>query len=176
MGQGEGRLMESARLESMQYVTDSAGKRTAVLIGLEEWSALEADIYDVLVSRVRKNEPTILWETLKAESQSEVQKLERLYTFGERAEVLWFLEEYPVLVPLLLEAYDKIGNYFSYPQLSLEVLTDPETNGDRQLVVFIGTNLAPDEALPMLEQFDENWWLDASHKAQGNLCIHVEFR
>ena len=99
-----------------------------------------------------------------------------MYTFGERAEVLWFLDKYPVLVPLLLEACGKIGNYFSYPQLSLEVLTDPETDGDRQLVMFIGTNLAPDEALPMLEQFDENWWLDASREAQGNLCIHVEFQ
>ncbi len=167
--------MESARLEGVQYVTDSVGKRTAVLIGLEEWDVLGVDIYDVLVSQARRDEPTILWETLKAESQPEVQRLEQLYTFGERAEVLWFLEEYPVLVPLLLEAYDKIGNHFSYSQLSLEVVTDPETNNDHQLVVFIGTNLAPDEALPMLEQFDENWWLDASREAQGNLCIHVEF-
>jgi len=169
-------LVDSVRLEGVQYVTDSVGKRTAVLISLEEWGELWEDIYGVLVSQVHKDEPTVSWEALKAKSQAEVQGLERLYTFRKRAEVLWFLGKYPVLVPLLLEAHDKIGDHFSHPQLFLEVVTDPEVNDDHQLVVFIATNSRPDEALRRLGRFDEDWWLDASHGAQGNLCIHVESR
>ena len=43
----------------------------------------------------------------KALPQAEIELLERWYTFRERAEVLWFLERYPFLVSLLLEAYGK---------------------------------------------------------------------
>jgi len=65
--------MESVqlKLKGVQYVTDSTGKRTAVLISLEEWGELWEDIYDVLVSQARKDEPTVPWETLKAEMMSE---------------------------------------------------------------------------------------------------------
>jgi len=64
--------MESVQLRGVQYVTDSAGKRTAVLISLEEWGELWEDIYDVFVSESRKDEPTVSWETLKAEMISKV--------------------------------------------------------------------------------------------------------
>jgi hypothetical protein len=64
--------MESAQLKGVQYVTDSTGKRTAVLISLDEWGELWEDIYDVLVSQARKDEPTVAWENLKAEMMSEV--------------------------------------------------------------------------------------------------------
>ncbi|MBL7075352.1 TIGR04255 family protein [candidate division KSB1 bacterium] len=102
--------------------------------------------------------------------------LERLYTFREREEVLWFLERYPFLVSLLLDAYKEIGNYFPYSQVFLEVITDPEATEDSQLVIFIATNLAPDKADDRLERFDEDWWLDALDRAQGKLCIDMEFR
>ena len=59
--------METVQLEGVQYVTDSTGKRTAVLISLEEWGDLWEDIYDVLVSHGRMGEPTVSWETLKKE-------------------------------------------------------------------------------------------------------------
>ena len=108
--------------------------------------------------------------------QAVIQWLERLYTFRKREEVLWFLESYPFLVSLLLEAYDNIGSYFPYTQIFLEVVTDPEASDDYQLVIFIATNFAPDEALGRLERLDEDWWLDALDQAQGKLCINVEFR
>jgi len=106
----------------------------------------------------------------------EIRSLEQLYTLRRHAEVLRFLERRPFLIPLLLEAYSNIANYFGpYPQVFLEVVTDPEAPDDQELVAFIRTNLPPDEVLDRLERFDEDWWLEASHKAQGNLCIHVEF-
>jgi hypothetical protein len=54
-------------LKGVQYVVDASGKRTAVIISLEEWGELWEDIYDVIVSEARQSEPTIAWETLKAE-------------------------------------------------------------------------------------------------------------
>ncbi len=64
--------MESVQLKGVQYVTDGTGKRMAVLISLDEWGELWEDIYDVLVSQARKDEPSVPWETLKAEMMSEV--------------------------------------------------------------------------------------------------------
>lgn len=58
-------------LKGVQYLVDGLGKRTAVVISLEEWGEIWEDLHDVLVSESRKNEPTIAWETLKAELVSE---------------------------------------------------------------------------------------------------------
>jgi hypothetical protein len=125
-------------------------------------------------------EVTRIWQEMGAPTvrtlDFETRSLERLYTFRRRAEVSQFLEKHPFLVPLLLEAYSEFGNYFGpYPQVFLEVVTDPEAADDRQLFAFISTRLSPDEALDRLEQFDKSWWLSALDRAEGNLCIHVEF-
>ncbi len=58
-------------LSGVQYLVDDSGKRTAVVISLEEWGELWEDFYDVLVSESRKDEPAVAWETLKAELESE---------------------------------------------------------------------------------------------------------
>ncbi len=60
-----------AALKGVQYLVDDSGKRTAVVISLEEWGELWEDFYDVLVSESRKDEPAVAWETLKAELESE---------------------------------------------------------------------------------------------------------
>lgn len=59
-------------LKGIQYLVDSTGKRTAVVISLEEWGELWEDFYDVLVSEARKNEPVVEWETLKVEMAGKV--------------------------------------------------------------------------------------------------------
>lgn len=121
-----------------------------------------------------------IWQEVGASTvhvpQVEIDLLERLYTFRGRPEVLWFLGRYPFLVPLVLEAYSKIGDYFPLSQVFLEVFTDPEGIDEDQLVMFIATDLTPDEAVSRLDEFDEDWWLDALDQAQGKLCINVEFR
>lgn len=105
-----------------------------------------------------------------------IQALERQYIFRHREEVIGFLERHPFLVPLLLEAYNKIDTYFpGYPQVFLEVITDPEEPDDIQLIASIKINLLPDEALEKLDAFDREWWLRSMDRARGELCIHVEF-
>ncbi len=102
--------------------------------------------------------------------------LERWYIFrGERAEILHFLEKHPLLVPLLWEAYTHIEKYFSHPLLYLAIDTDPEEFSTDQLVVLIATALKPDEAIGALNEFDKAWWLDSLKRAQGKLCITLEF-
>lgn len=149
---------------------------------VEDWSSFTVDLGEslesipiwqkIVPSTVYLSQIEIQW----LKHQIEIQWLERLYVFRNRAEVIWFLEKYPFLVSLLLEAYDKIGKYFPHSPLFLEVFTDSEAVNESQLVIFIATNLTPDKAVERLDQLDEDWWLDALEQSQGKLCINLEFR
>lgn len=104
-----------------------------------------------------------------------LQSLEQIYTFRRPEEVSQFLDTHPFLVPLLVEAHSKIAQYFGpSPDVVLEVVTDPEAIDYRQLVAFIRTDLDPMEALASLDRFDKSWWLEASHRSRGKLCVHLE--
>jgi hypothetical protein len=54
-------------MKGIQFVIDDSGKKRAVLIDLAEVGELWEDIYDVLVSQSRREEPTVPWEELKRE-------------------------------------------------------------------------------------------------------------
>jgi hypothetical protein len=54
-------------LEGIQFVTDTSGKRTAVILDLDRYGELWEDIYDILIARDREDEPR--------ESLEEVKKL-----------------------------------------------------------------------------------------------------
>jgi hypothetical protein len=106
----------------------------------------------------------------------ELTLLGRLYNIRRESEVFEFLEDKPSLISLVLEAHERIRDYFeSSKELVLEVITDPEATEDYELVIFVRTNLSPDDAFNKLEQLDEGWWLDASSDMREKLCIHVEF-
>jgi len=70
--EGESEMENMPTLKGVQYLVDDSGERTAVVISLKQWGEIWEDFYDVLVSESRKDEPTVAWETLKAELASEV--------------------------------------------------------------------------------------------------------
>jgi hypothetical protein len=106
----------------------------------------------------------------------ELTSLSRLYNIRRESEVFEILEDKPSLIPLVVEAHKRIRDYFgSSTELVLEVVTDPEATEDYELVIFVRTNLSPDDTFSKLEQLDEEWWLDASSDMSEKLCIHVEF-
>ena len=170
-------LQEPARLAS-QRAPFPLFTQAQWLLESKRVPAGEANWSSLTVALREPSEAVQIWQEMGTStvrvSQTEIGLLERLYTFREREEVLWFLERYPFLVPLLLEAYYEIEKYFPHSQVFLEVVTDPEAIDDYQLIAFIATNFGPDEAVDRLEQFDEDWWLDALNRAQGKLCIDVE--
>ena len=52
-------------LQGIQFVTDTTGKQTAVLLDLNLYGELWEDIYDVLLVRERENEPRESLEEVK---------------------------------------------------------------------------------------------------------------
>ncbi len=108
---------------------------------------------------------------------SQLGLLQQWFVFrGERTGILRFLEKNPFLVSLLLEVYTNIEEFFPLSLVYLTVATDPEEFGADQLIAFIATDLDPDAALDALRAFDKNWWLNSLNRAQGKLCITLEFR
>ena len=56
-------------MKGVQFVVDETGRKRAVIIDLDEWGEIWEDIYDILVSESRRDEPTVAWEELKAEME-----------------------------------------------------------------------------------------------------------
>ena len=52
-------------LEGIQFVTDTSGKRTAVILDLDRYGEIWEDIYDVLIAQERENEPQESLEEVK---------------------------------------------------------------------------------------------------------------
>jgi hypothetical protein len=108
-------------------------------------------------------------------SLTEIPTIEKMYVFRRSAEILQFLEENLFLIPLLKEAYIRIGSYFPSSKVSLEVVADQEMTDEKQLVIFISVDSDSEQATERLDRLDEEWWLDALEKTQGKLCITLEF-
>lgn len=58
-------------MRGVNYIVDDTGKRKAVMIDLGDWGKLWEDFQDVIISESRKNEPTIPFDSLKADLERE---------------------------------------------------------------------------------------------------------
>ena len=105
----------------------------------------------------------------------DVRGLQELYTFVNGEEIARFLRGSPFLAPLLVDAKQAARRYFPAAGLRLEVATDPEIAGATHLVLSITQDGSVDRALNRLRCFDEDWWLDQIHRAQGKLVITLAF-
>lgn len=106
-------------------------------------------------------------------TKADLEKLEQLYTFRERDEVVNFLEGDPFLVPVLLEAPGKIEPYFGDVMLLLEVHLDPE-EGFKELVLLIPTSLHWKKATKKLEQLGNTWYLNLPAEVLKKFLLDTE--
>ena len=122
----------------------------------------------------RQIDPTTLAQMLLHNSLAnlDIESLEKLYTFREKTEVLDFLEKHPFLIPLLLEAHPHIRQHFPESPLFLEYVPDPEID-DPQLVVYVVTNLDPEEALDRMDLFYD-WWVKVPNRGQSKMYVSLD--
>jgi len=95
-------------------------------------------------------------DAVTATPQANIQFLEQTYRLRERSEILRFLNQYPALMPVLLEAPDKIRRYFPSSQLFLQVVLDPELIDWVKLILSIRITLNPKEAVDKQNPLDKN--------------------
>ncbi|QSJ14233.1 hypothetical protein JYQ62_20090 [Nostoc sp. UHCC 0702] len=108
-------------------------------------------------------------------SQTDIATLEQLYIFRGRTEILQFLDKYPFLIPVLLEAPEKIHHYFPDSQLFLEVVPDAEIIDWIHLILSILITLDPHEAVAKLHQLDEDWSIGLSHQVHQLFFTTLEY-
>lgn len=112
---------------------------------------------------------TVLSPVLHAE-------IERRFVFDDARQVEDYLYRHPYLEPLLIELLGKVQAIFQPDDpVRLRVVADSES-GANQLYALVSTSLSPNEASGRLDRLDEQWWLDASERAQGRLTVDVEPR
>jgi hypothetical protein len=111
-----------------------------------------------------------------AATPHKLEEVEPLYRLRKPMQVKRFLSDHAFLLPILVAAHDPIKSCFAPLHLALEVIAEPESIDDQQLVLFVVVQLTPAEAFARLQRFDNEWWLDVMDEAQGSLCISLEFR
>ncbi len=108
-------------------------------------------------------------------ASADIVRIESVYDFGDRDEVLGFLDLHPFLVPILIEASEIMPDYFPHGYaLALDLSIDPEFPEDRVLFAFVRSRMRADEALDHLDWLDRGGWLDAAPRARGELVIDVD--
>lgn len=106
--------------------------------------------------------------------EMQLQQVEQFYAFEGRTEVRQFLRRYPSIIPLLLDTYAKIEKHFPRSLVYLTTSIDYETtltDDNEELVGFISTDLPPKEAVKILRQFYEDWWLEASKNLMEKVSL-----
>ena len=110
--------------------------------------------------------------------QAEIDLIQKIYTFQDReaGEVLQFIEKYPFLIPLLLEAPEKIREFFPDASLRLKVDIDPDSYSEEsnELLVLVKPDIDPEEAVDTLEELDYAWALNASTRSQRKMLVHLQ--
>ncbi|TAG69689.1 MAG: hypothetical protein EAZ23_25710 [Oscillatoriales cyanobacterium] len=109
-------------------------------------------------------------------SQSDIETLEKSYIFRDKTEVIDFINKYPFLLPVVLEAPVQISHYFPEQKLLLQVINDPEIPNYIHLVLsIILTDLAPDEAMDKEDELRKNWSRGLSHEIRENFYTILEY-
>ena len=86
-----------------------------------------------------------------------------------------YLQQYPFLPPLLIEAQAHIKRLFSPDAGTALEVTDDPSDGSLQLYLIISTGLKAAAAYDLFERLDQEWWLEACERAQFRLNIIPEF-
>ena len=113
-------------------------------------------------------------KTSSQEERSSLQQLQHVYAFRNEKNIAEFLQQHPHLIALLLDAYPYIEKHFgARPQVFLEACIDPEL-AQEQLLTSIVTTRSVDEALTLLDHFDEDWFLPHLDHLENLITIHLE--
>jgi hypothetical protein len=154
--------------ESATGLTDIVARSDEIF----EAAAYATDALSEFFFRLQEIHSNIMQTTASDTASS----IEGLYSPKGKTAVARILDEHSFLIPLLMEARERLDVYFPNSEVSLEVITDPETEGDYQLLAAVSTDLTADDAYRKLKEFDRAWWLDELGRSQSLLCISIDLQ
>lgn len=98
------------------------------------------------------------------------------YSVLREDEVSSYLNKYPQLIPVLIEAYKEIKTFFPDSQLFLEVISDPSSEDAPHLTIWIDTKRHVEEAIARLHQLDEEWFFNLQDDIVEKFSINLGSR
>ncbi len=102
--------------------------------------------------------------------------LDNYYRIRGRSAVLQFVTDHPELIVVLLEAAPALARYFGPTQrATLQLVLDPEAEGEQELVAHVRTTLPVAEALERLDKLDQGWLLDRVGSVSGLFNVNLVF-
>ncbi len=102
--------------------------------------------------------------------------LKNTYDSNNFDTVAAFLEKHPFLILFLKEAYCEIQRVFgSQIKVMLEIVHDPEIPHTSELIGYISSQLAAEDAVDKLVQLDAEWFLDQSHQVRRKFNFNLKF-
>ena len=108
-------------------------------------------------------------------SESQFGDLRKHFELRDEASVRSYLCKYPFLLALLLETKAQITRIFGEEtKPALEVSVDPN-DWAAQLFIVIPTRLNADEISLLFDQLDQEWWMEASERANYRMNFIPEF-
>lgn len=92
-----------------------------------------------------------------------------LYVMINPTKIKDFLKANRYLISLVSEAHQELQRFFPHSPISMKI-------HQNELVVAVKTSISPEDADERLNNFDDEWWIDASTRSNARLCITVEFQ
>lgn len=170
-----GRLEPHVAQRVLHYVLDFMDADEPLASWHPAWKMREYyEIFDALYGRdsTQDREPGEVVDFV----HGQIKKLGRQYQFKDGPAVNKFVRENAFLTELLLEAREKIREYFGEDvSAALDVVKERDAKSSGRLFVFILTTLRPKEAVARLDALDNDWWLAALAKAQGKVTIDIDY-
>jgi hypothetical protein len=108
-------------------------------------------------------------------ADGQIKKLSKQYQFKD-VSVEEFLRENGHLTELLLEAREKIREYFGEDvPAALDIVKERDAKNSGRLFVLILTTLPPAEALSRLDELDQGWWIEALSASRSKVTIDIDY-
>jgi hypothetical protein len=130
---------------------------------------------ELSISRIERKVYRKIQRQRKLKDNQFLYALKKSYNMPNSSDVAIFLDRHLNLVDFLLESAKQIRIYFPSEELSLEVVSDPETAGNEELFVYILTSLPAKDALEKLNEFDDQWFLDQLDLTDGLFNFNLRF-
>ena len=116
-------------------------------------------------------------QSLPIKSGDILEQIKKKYSIPESnlSDVEQFLDKHQDIANLVLEAYNKIRDFFTSETLLLELISDISIEGGEELFVYIQTRLSVEEAVEKMNDFDEQWFLDQLSRTKGLFNFNLRF-
>lgn len=151
-------------------IADMNDKLNDVLVYLKEAVATSQENISTPKTIVKEKMDTDLQNT-----SSEIDSIEKLYTFRNRDIVRDSLSGKKTLVTMISAIHENIRKEFPLETIFLDAISDSPLSDEKDIVISVSTSLPVDEAIERLDKVEDVKWSKSS-KDRVDICVKLEYQ